>query len=90
MFWLTAILGIVVGGISALSVYQNITFASRNGGKLPPYIIAVTLLSAVCTFLLFFSANLWRTGRVRGAFVSFVTSVMLFFGGPPLLLTLLI
>ena len=86
MFWLTAILGVVVAGNTTLTAYHNLSFAAQNGGLLPPYIIASTLVTAVCTLALFLSAGLWRAGRVRVAFATLAASGFAFFGGPPLLL----
>ena len=86
MFLLTAILGVVVGGITALSIYQNTSFAAQNGGSLPPYVIAATILDAFCTFLLFFSANMWRSNHVRVGIAFLVAAIILFFGGPSIIL----
>ncbi len=87
MFLLAAILGVLAGGITALSIYQNTSFATQNGGSLPPYIIVATILDAFCTFLLFFSAKMWRSSNVRLGIAFLVAAVILFFGGPPLILT---
>lgn len=87
MFLVAAILGGVVCGITGLSIYQNSAFAARNGGSLPFYIIAATMLDAFCACLLFISAAMWRSSNVRLGIAFLVAAVILFFGGPSLVLT---
>jgi hypothetical protein len=87
MFLLAAILGVVTFGITLLSIYNHTAFATQNNGRLPPYVIAATILDAACTLLLFYSAKMWRASNVRLGIAFLVAAVILFFGAP-LLLTL--
>lgn len=89
MFWLSAILGIVVLAITVLGGYQNTRFILENGGRFPPYIVAATLLIFVCGLGLLFSAWHWRSQRIRVGLLSFLGSGVAFFAGPWLLLMLL-
>ena len=89
MFWLSAILGIGALAISVVVGYQNTRFISQNGGSLPPYIIAVTMLIFACGIGLLFSAWNWRSRRIRAGLLSFFASGIAFFAGPWLLLLLL-
>ncbi|MGB7328591.1 MAG: hypothetical protein WBD31_27185, partial [Rubripirellula sp.] len=89
MFWLTAILGVVVAGIAALVFYQQVVFASQYGSSLPAYIVAANGLMVVCATGLFYSAWLWKSRRMRGGLITFLAVAVGFFGGPPLLLMLL-
>jgi hypothetical protein len=88
MFWISAILGIVVLAIAVFGGYHNTRFTSQNGGRLPPYIIAVTMLIFACGIGLLFSAWQWRSRRIRSGLLSFLGSGVAFFAGPWLLLLL--
>ncbi len=76
MFWLTVILGIVVLFIAALGGYQNTRFTLQNGGSLPLYMVAVTMLMVTCGIGLLYSAWRWRARRIRAGLFS-----LLFAGG---------
>ena len=80
MFWLAAILGVVTFGITVLSIYNYAAIATQNNGRLPSYVIAATVLDAVCTLLLFYSAKMWRASNVRLGIAFLVAAVILFFG----------
>jgi hypothetical protein len=89
MFWLSGVLGLTVLSISVFSGYQNTHLSSPGAGRLPPYVVAVTVLVFACGIGLLFSAWLWRSRRVRPAILLFVGSVVAFFVAPWILLMLL-
>ena len=89
MFWLTVILGIVVLFIAALGGYQNTRFTLQNGGSLPLYMVAVTMLMVACGIGLLYSAWRWRARRIRAGLFSLVLQGVAFFAGPWFLLLLL-
>lgn len=89
LFFITAILGVVCGGISPLSLTESIGFATRNGGWVPPYIVGMTIVTALCAFILFFSAKMWRLGLARPGAISLLAAIMLYLGAPRILLPIL-
>lgn len=89
MFWLSVSLGIVACAISAFMGYQNTRFISENGGNLPPYVAATTILIFGCGIALLFSAWQWRSMRVRRGMLWLLGSGVVFFVGPWSLLLLL-
>ena len=89
MFWLTAILGVVVICIAGFNGYQHARFLLENDLGFPPYVIAATILIFACGIGLIYSAWLWRLRRVRAGLLSFIASVVTFFAGPQMLLRLL-
>ena len=89
MFWLSAILGVIVVGLAVVLAAQNTQVALQNNGSLPPYVVAVAILILASGFGLFYSAWRWRQQRVRDGLVSFLLVAVAIFGGPWLLLWLL-
>lgn len=90
MSWLSGILGVSLLASAMLIGCQKAQFILQNGGRVPPYIVAATMLTIACGIGLIFSAWHWRSQRIRAGLLTFLGSVVAFVAGPPLLLFLLL
>lgn len=90
MFWITSILSIVAAYIAFSSAYSNYLAMQEMGGRMPTYIVAVTILAVCCSACLAFSAVRWRKAKVRSGAITFVLAILVYFIGPFILLFTLV
>ena len=86
MFWIASVLSVIAAYIGVSTGYSTHVAMQEMGGKIPLYIIAVTILSVCCSICLAYSAVRWRKCKIRSGTIALVLAVLAFFIGPFILL----